>query len=608
MADTSRRQTGGARLSRSRLLLAARAVLAHRRLPLMAALLCVVLALPALGVGFVLDDYYHRAVLLELPQFRELFGPPAEMFRFFRGDPERTGRVMDLGYFPWWTYPGLKAEFCQVVTVWTHRLDYWLWPDSPALMHLQSLLWLGGLVAVVAGLYQRLFDRRMVAGLAAILFAVDDGHGAVVGFIANRNVLIAAFFGVLALVAHDQWRRRNGRIAGLMAPLLLAMGLFAKEEGIGACAYLAAYGLLLDPAGWLRGCLALWRYGVVFVAWAGLRAHWGYGVRDMGLYIDPLTDPVRFAGALVDRLPILLLGQWAVPPSDLTAVLGPVGLFVFWCLAVAFLVVLSLIFWPLVRQGRLAQFWTLGMVLSAVPVCATFPMDRLLTFPGIGACGLVAQFLYVTFAGTTDRPVTRARRVAGLGLAWFFVAIHLILAPLALPIRAANPTGPKSIHDSFYVSPSLLPANGRQTVVIVNPPSAFHAGLVPLQQAERGAPMPTHTRVLASGFTRVFVHRLDERTISIRPNNGYLCWILDQVVRSERRPMRVGQRVELSGMTAEVTELTDDGRPADVRFRFDVPLEDPSLRWLCYRYDHFVPFTPPPIGQIVDIPGILQKR
>jgi hypothetical protein len=607
MANTLQRRTGEARLSRSGLFLTAHAVLAHRRLPLVAAVIGVLLALPALGVGFVLDDYYHRAVLLELPPFRELFGAPSEMFRFFRGDPGRTGRGMDFGFFPWWTFPGLKAEFCQVVTVWTHRLDYWLWPDLPALMHLQSLIWLGGLVVVVARLYQRLFDLRVVSGLAAILFAVDDCHGAVVGFIANRNVLIAAFFGMLALVAHDHWRRRSGRIAGWLAPLLLALGLFAKEEGISACAYLAAYGLLLDPAGWRRGCAALWRYGVVFVAWAGLRAHWGYGVRDMGLYIDPLTDPVRFAGALVERLPILLLGQWAAPPSDFAAVLGPSQLFVFWCVAVAVLVVIGVVLWPLLRRDRLAQFWALGMVLCAVPVCATFPMDRLLTFPGIGACGLVAQFLYRTFGAAAEMPVGRVRRAASRGLAWLFVAIHLIVAPIALPLRAANPTGPKWLNDSFHVSPSLVPKDP-QTVVIVNAPSALHAGYLPLMQVERGAPMPQHTRVLASGFTRVFVRRLDERTISIRPNNGYLYWILDRMFRNERHSMSVGQRVPLTGMSAEVTELTDDGRPAEVRFRFDVPLEDPSLCWLCYRYDHFVPFTPPPIGQIIGLPGMLQKN
>ena len=61
--------------------------------------------------------------------------------------------------------------------------------------------------------------------------------------------------------------------------------------------------------------------------------------------------------------------------------------------------------------------------------------------------------------------------------------------------------------------------------------------------------------------------------------------------------MTRGQRVELTGMMAEVVELTEDGRPAEVVFRFDVPLEDPSLLWLCFRAGRFEPWTPPAIGQ-----------
>ena len=130
-------------------------VLTHRYLPLLVALLAIVLALPALWVGLAIDDYYHRVVLLGVPPFRDLLGPPQDMFRFFRGDPERTMRVMDLGMFPWWTDPLIKGEFLQAMTVLTHRLDYWLWPDSPALMHAQSLLWYAALVAATAVLYRR---------------------------------------------------------------------------------------------------------------------------------------------------------------------------------------------------------------------------------------------------------------------------------------------------------------------------------------------------------------------------------------------------------------------------------------------------------------------
>ena len=55
--------------------------------------------------------------------------------------------------------------------------------------------------------------------------------------------------------------------------------------------------------------------------------------------------------------------------------------------------------------------------------------------------------------------------------------------------------------------------------------------------------------------------------------------------------------MKLSGMTVEITDLTADGRPAEAVFRFDQPLESPSLHWLCFRGNSFEPFMPPPIGQ-----------
>ncbi len=148
-----------------------------RHFPLVASVLAALLASPSLGVGWLQDDYYHRAVLLPGSPYRELLGSPAEMFRFFRGDPARTGRIMDAGLFPWWTDRTLKAEFLQALTVLTHRLDYVFWPDSPALMHAQNLFWLGTSVAAVAVFYRRMLGPTWVAGLAALLYAVDDGAG-----------------------------------------------------------------------------------------------------------------------------------------------------------------------------------------------------------------------------------------------------------------------------------------------------------------------------------------------------------------------------------------------------------------------------------------------
>jgi hypothetical protein len=408
---------------------------------------------------------------------------------------------------------------------------------------------------------------------------------------------VATFFGVLALMAHDAWRRDGRRGAMIAAPILLMASLLAKEEGIATCAYLFAYAVFMDSAGTLRRALSLVPYALVVFLWRGLRSQWGYGVMNMGLYIDPMTDPARFAVALAGRAPILLLGQWGLPPTDLSALLGPPVSAVIWWFAVVFLALLGFVAAPLLRKDRLARFWAMGSLLAVVPVCATLPMDRLLTFAGIGAFGLLAQIWAFVFGDRDRQPIRRWWRIPALALGGLLVVIHLVFAPLALPFRAANPMGPRRLEASFYVPPSLGPTVEGQTVVVVDAPSAMHACFLPLRRELAGLPVPLHTRVLAPALPSVTIRREDEKTLLVRPKGGFLNVTPDLLFRSERRPLKVGQRMELTGMSAEVTELTADGRPAEARFRFSVLLEDPSLLWICYRDHHFEPFKPPMVGQ-----------
>ena len=101
----------------------------------------------------------------------------------------------------------------------------------------------------------------------------------------------------------------------------------------------------------------------------------------------------------------------------------------------------------------------------------------------------------------------------------------------------------------------------------------------------------------------VAIHRPDARTLLIRPVDGYLGLIYDRLYRNRDYPMSLGERVELTGLTIEVTALTDDGRPAEAAFRFHIPLEDPSLLWLKWEGGSFVSFTPPSVGETVELPA-----
>ena len=64
----------------------------------------------------------------------------------------------------------------------------------------------------------------------------------------------------------------------------------------------------------------------------------------------------------------------------------------------------------------------------------------------------------------------------------------------------------------------------------------------------------------------------------------------------------------MAGMTVTVTESTPDGRPAEALFRFDVPLEDPSLVWLRWTHDGYSPWTPPAVGESVVLPAFDFRR
>ena len=181
------------------------------------------------------------------------------------------------------------------------------------------------------------------------------------------------------------------------------------------------------------------------------------------------------------------------------------------------------------------------------------------------------------------------------------MAVHAVWAPLAFPFRATSPLGLWWVENRLYVDAPLGPDIGEKTLVIVNAPSVAHAGYLVFRQLAIGRPIPRHTRVLAPAVPGVTIRRLDEHTLEITPRWGYLHLALDRVFRSERRPMAVGDEVKLTGMTARVTALTSDGRPAVATFRFDEPLESPSLVWLCFRGKSFERFAPPAVGQETEI-------
>jgi hypothetical protein len=581
-------------------------MLSAQRLPIIVAMLAMALVSGTIGSGIYYDDYIHR-IKLEAPYLwpPSGYGTLDGLFAFGTGEPGQIRQAMESGTVPWWTNPKLKAVFFRPIAALSHWIDYRLWPDQPALMHLHSIFWFGAFIFSAAILYRTLITPLWIAGLAALLFAIDDAHGIPAGWLANRNALIAAVWGVLSLICHHRRRSMGWRAGVVCGPLCFLLGLFSSEAGLGVGAYLAAYEIFLVTAKPREKIKALLPYLMVGLLWYSIYYLWGFGT-DGGAYIDPGRDPLDYLTALVERLPVLLYGQWLFPNAVVFGMLPQDAAHSILLVVYGILAVIAAVLWPVIQKDAVCRFWTFGMVFSLLPVCATFPDNRLLLLPGLGAMGLLARLLADWFEKAPWLPASRVWRAAAHVLTVVFILVHLIAAPIFLPLQSQ---GVARMSDITLERPLLdLSAKTEirgKTLVFMNPPIPFSVAHIPYVCEKLAVPQPKTVRILASGLTSpLTITRADQTSLEIEAQSGFIDQYFDQLYRGPSDPMTVGERVELSDMAVQILTVTKDQRPLKVRFIFNKSLEDKSLCFYQWQETRFQPFMLPDVGNSIQLPKV----
>jgi len=571
--------------------------LAHRYVPLFAALCAIVLLAPALWSGMMMDDHVHKMMFT---QSRLVYpgGPRGDwdLFRFFDGDPAALDQVMNTGLWPWWTAKGFRLSFFRPLASLWHWLDYRLFPDAHWFLHLESILIFAVAAFFASVLYRRLLGATAWAGLAALMFAVDDAHSMVIAWIANRHSILATACGIAALVAHDKARRDPWKLGLFLGPFAFALALLSSENGVSTLPYLLAYALFLDRAPLRSRIVSLLPYAAVFMVWAVIYKLGGYGTWGGAFYIDPLRQTIDYARAVVQRLPVLLTGQLAAPPADLWMMVPPEKTAGLVGMGFGILLVVGAALVVVLRGNRTAAFFAMGMTLSVLPACATWPGDRNLLFAGLGGFGLVAQFL-----STSRQHLGRPARVFGGIIAGMFVVLHIVVAPLLLPLRT-HAIGSMLHHYTERAIQSFPDdaALAGKTVVVVNAPDGIITNIVIAARMNAGRTLPDSFRVLMSAVQgAITLARVDDHTLSMTMSAGHLHEPTSTVFRDPKRAsLRVGDRVVLRGMVAEIMSLTPDGRlPERVDFHFDKQLDDPSFVWVFWDERLFSRLEPPKAGE-----------
>lgn len=600
-ADARDRDTKSVLIGIASRLGAIKGLLARSAAPWLIVGLALALSTPSLFTGLCADDYIHELMMREHAGIAGFSFRPFDLFAFANGDPVRTHQLIDEGVFPWWTDPGVVLAFLRPIASATHYLDHLLWPELPLLMHVQSLFWFALLLGVVGAIYRRFTRAAWVAGLALLLYAVDDARAVTVAWLANRNALVALALALPALLAHDKWRRDGVAAGAWLAPFALGVGLLAGESALLVVPYLFAYALFLDDGPLHARLLRLAPYLGVVVVWRVVYAHFGYGSAGSGIYFDPGRDPIGFVEAASMRLPVLLVGQFALPPADLWdlyPLIFPAGRWALMLVAAVVLAVLIAVLLPLWRRDPVIRFWTTGCLLAALLMCTTFPHDRLLTGLGIGGMALVAEILASVAEGTHPAKGRLTTVVAG-GL----VFVHLVVAPLLSPYRARAMNDVNRMLDRANASVPSDASVTAKSVVLVNPPLDPFAGYFLMYRAVAGERRPKHLRWLATGVTDLRIERVDERTLRMRPGAGFLSSTSQMMLRSLNHPMRLGERITMSDAVIEVSDVAPDGRPLEILVHFAVRLEDPSLEWLKWGEHGYVPFRLPEVGETVVLPA-----
>jgi hypothetical protein len=608
-----------------------------RYVPLVIAGIAVVLTLPALNAGLIQDDLFHRTRLVKPSEVSKqlsstgLIDPNAgslstalrDMYSLTR-TRRNTERLIESGLCPWWTARNLRIANFRPLDSFTHWLDYRLFPNSPRLMHLHSIIWFAAVVFLVSILYRRFMAPIWMATLAALLYTFDDNNYFPAMWIANRNLLLALFFSILTLLLHDKWRRHHSLAAGIAAPFTLLLSLLSTEAGIATFAYLFAYALIIDRDSRIGRIVSLAPAFLVIAGWRVFYTALGYGATASGFLIDPGREPLRYVRAVLERAPVLFSGQWGGTPAEMLNYFSDyVGA---WSLlaSVLFLTVILLVFVPLLRKNRVALYWFVGMLLCILPICATSPMNRNLLFVAIGAFGVMTQFIAGLFAREKWTVRSRFWRVP----AWIIcVTLIFVHAGFAFVSRARTPKIVSLVFNTFYSTIKVNPAGDLtdKTLVVVNAPNPFLFVGMPFLRDYWNQSLPARTRLLVPGYNPLKITRTGDKTLLIeiqtgsllaiepsakdfKPNFVYFYHELSSLFRPNDLPFKPGEKIELTDMSAQVINVDSHGQPTAVRFDFNVSLDNPSMCWLQWNWKKnglgsYSKFKIPPIGETTQAKG-----
>ncbi len=579
---------------------------------------------PSVDSGFRGDDYVQGAMLHgQFPARRA----PLDLFDFASGERGETARLQDFGYVPWWSVPELRLRMLRPLASALIAQDHahFGWHARP--MHVHSMVWFALLLCAASLLLHTLLPPS-AAGLALLLFAVEEGFTFPVGWLANRSTLVATTLAFLSVAVYVRGRMRGARVDAWAASLFAITALLAGEYALTGLAYVFAYECVGRGEPLVRRLRASSFVALPVIVYLVAHSALGADVAGSGYYLSPTHEPLAFASALFSRVPVLLADLVFGMPSGYFNGGAPLRAFTLsmhlferaawralpdwptWHVALGYLALVS--YFGLVRfacseetgHGRRALACLgLGGFLALFPSAGSLPGDRLVIAGALGVSAIAARVILRAQPLATRHLPVRAR-VLHFGLC---LALLVVLAGLSTQrtYQQARFIRLESEALRIWALDADLPSDAdaaEARVYVIASADFTTAANLPWLRLVHGHPLARSYRRLCPATAAVDLTRVDERTLDVTVLTADLRGGgVPSLYRSERAPLDTGFAANLPGLSVHVLRSVR-GNPFVMRFGFDRSLDDPALVFLHSTEHGLRRITMPALGASLRLP------
>jgi hypothetical protein len=461
-------------------------------------------------------------------------------------------------------------------------------------MHLHSFAWWIAAVFAARAFFRQCVSPR-AAVFATVIFALAPCHALPIGWLANREALLAITFGTIGLSALLRWQD-GGSLRWAMASLAaFTLALLAGEYALGCAGFVVAFAWRAPRRD--RRVTSLLLFAFPAVGYLVARRALGYGAEASGFYQDPLRDTGLFAAHVPWRLLVLTLAGWFSQDStawrwgnsDLPVV----------CAVAAFLAggraALRHVASQLAPPDR-SMLWSLvvGSFLAIFPVLAVLPSVRLLGVATLGIAAVVGVVLDAAWFGRETEARSGPEEWTAIAATLLGFA-HLVHGPgrAWLNGRQIQSYAIDFADHTAQLATRLTERAASDVIVVRGLDDVFFYGFALEGKGVKG----TRWTVLAH-TGHVLCRREDARSLEllVAMDSAIYPATAGDLYRSELHPLRAGDAFSRGGLVASVKEM-DPAGPRRVRFTLEEDLDDPRYVWVGEsRSRGFYDALPPKVG------------